>query len=255
MLNLRTSSAQTASRAFRPLSRRVGEDNMHWLSRVAGKRLSDKGACHLVLLGGVDPTAFRLRVAQSHVRHDLSPSHWSHVVLLDGSAKGSKSTNVYEVSLTPVGGFGFPPPTNGIQEVPLETYANAKAWPNIAVIHVPMPNAEALGDKGVAGIVDRIRGERGVVDLPGLVVSWLAFVWGIGATGNPLFNGQGIPSAVLAEHVLATVGIDITPGLASQSSCPEAVWQAARWWQGYYKTARSIDVEGVWCIKHRIGPG
>ena len=28
----------------------------------------------LLLVGGNDPLSFRLRVAQSHVRHDLSPS-------------------------------------------------------------------------------------------------------------------------------------------------------------------------------------
>jgi hypothetical protein len=29
-------------------------------------------------------------------------------------------------------------------------------------------------------------------------------------------------------------GIDLSPGLPSASSCPEAIWQAARWWYEAY---------------------
>src|SRR4030095_13112604 len=36
----------------------------------------------LLLVGGTDLIHFRLRVAQSHLRQDLTPSSWSHVCIL-----------------------------------------------------------------------------------------------------------------------------------------------------------------------------
>ncbi len=70
----------------------------------------------LVMVGGKTQTSFRLRIAQSHVRHDLLPSYWSHVMLLGKSAKNLGSTKVYEISLEPPQGFAYPTPNNGVQE-------------------------------------------------------------------------------------------------------------------------------------------
>jgi hypothetical protein len=41
-------------------------------------------------------------------------------------------------------------------------------------------------------------------------------------------------------------GFELTPGLSSASSCPEAIWQSAKWWTYYYESAakereRAID--------------
>jgi hypothetical protein len=37
----------------------------------------------------------------------------------------------------------------------------------------------------------------------------------------------------------------LTPGLSSASSCPEAMWQAAKWWTGFYeKTAAAPSASG-----------
>jgi hypothetical protein len=32
-------------------------------------------------------------------------------------------------------------------------------------------------------------------------------------------------------------GIELTPGLSSSASCPEAIWQAAKYWHNFYKEA------------------
>lgn len=78
MLHILSSTARQPSDAFREAPRLPRENNVQWVER----HLDDRDAVHLLLLGGRDPIAFRLRVAQSHVRDDLSPSHWSHVALL-----------------------------------------------------------------------------------------------------------------------------------------------------------------------------
>ena len=90
MLNILSSRTTESNRQFREVPRQPGENNVGWIRRVAGvmgggdeSRWTD-----LVLLGGVSSCAFRLRVAQSHIRHDLTPSHWSHVLLLAGPADG-----------------------------------------------------------------------------------------------------------------------------------------------------------------------
>jgi len=41
---------------------------------------------------------------------------------------------------------------------------------------------------------------------------------------------HGMPSAAMLETAYATNGFDLTPGLESRSSCPEAIWQSASWW-------------------------
>jgi hypothetical protein len=48
-------------------------------------------------------------------------------------------------------------------------------------------------------------------------------------------NGEGLPSAVFAETLFGLAGIELTPGLATASTCPEAIWQAAKWWASFYE--------------------
>ena len=82
--------------------------------------------------------------------------------------------------------------------------------------------------------VARIGQERNIVDLLAQIVAWLGYCWAVGGSGNPLMQGHGIPSATLLERAHGLAGIDLSPGLPSASSCPEAIWQAARWWYKAY---------------------
>ena len=38
-------------------------------------------------------------------------------------------------------------------------------------------------------------------------------------------------------------GIELTPGLALATSCPEAIWQAAKYWQTFYEEASKTTHE------------
>jgi hypothetical protein len=52
------------------------ETNYAWIER---ERAEDPAFCRpgdVVLLGGSSLADFRIRVAQSHMRHDLTPSYW-----------------------------------------------------------------------------------------------------------------------------------------------------------------------------------
>ncbi|HET9477973.1 MAG TPA: hypothetical protein VFO72_01425, partial [Pyrinomonadaceae bacterium] len=120
------------------------------------------------------------------------------------------------------------------QETELSAYDDPERYPNIAVIQLTDTPEKVLK------YTEAMKLQRGLVDLPALVLSWLGFVWCVGKKGNPLLDGEGLPSAVFAESLFGLAGIELTPGLASASTCPEAIWQAAKWWASFYEDTRTL---------------
>jgi hypothetical protein len=238
MIESRASTALSANPSMREDPRRDGEDNLDWLERTVGEA---EAAGAVLLVGGSGFTDFRLRVAQSHARSDMLPSFWSHAALLGPGAGGERA--VWEVSLEPTGGFTAVPSTNGIQVASLSRYADPRRFPNIAWVR--FATEKALGknkDAGeeVARAVTAFRKHRSVVDVPAHIVDWLAFAWGVADRANPLLRGMGVPAAVFVESVFSILGIDVTPGIESRTSCPEAIWQAAKWWHEYYESPAAV---------------
>jgi hypothetical protein len=115
-------------------------------------------------------------------------------------------------------------------------YDDPDYYPNIAFVQFTTDMDRILED------AERLKMQRSMIDLPELVVRWLEYVWAIGQSGNPLANGKGLPSAVFAETIFGIGGIELTPGLATASSCPEAIWQAAKWWKAFYDESSKISV-------------
>jgi hypothetical protein len=148
--------------------------------------------------------------------------------------------------LEPPGGFKFPTPENGIQEGELSTYGDPKNYPNIAVLNVPASQAD------VNAALVRFKKQRAVLDGVDLIVRWLAYVWGVGRSGNPLLEGFGIPSTAMLEIVVGAAGFDLTPGLESRSSCPEAISQAAKYWHEYYEDQKKTALSGFYDDRHQI---
>ncbi len=241
MLHILSSNAKAPSAGIDEVKRDDGEDNIEWLAR----NMPD-GGTSIVLVGGKSPISFRLRVAQSHMRSDLLPSYWSHVLLLGKPAKNLASTSISEISLEPPASFGFAAPTNGVQQGKLGHYRKPAEYPNIAILKVPVDLNE------VTDALKRFQIQRAVLDAVELIVRWLAYVWGVSNTGNPLLQNQGIPSAAMLEVVFAAVGYDLTPGLESRSSCPEAIWQAAKWWHEYYEKQNRECLTGAYFVGHRL---
>lgn len=210
---------------------RKNEDNLQWLERGLD---AGPGGTGVVLVGGTSPAAFRLRVAQAETRHDMQPSFWSHGLLVGDREDAIGDTAVYEVSLEPPGGFGFPPPDNAVQNGRLAAYADPTLYPNIALLWVPVS-----ADEVQRRLAD-FRMQRPILDLVELALRWLAYVWGVARAANPLFDGQGIPSAVLLEVVMGAAGFDLTPGIESRASTPEAIWQAVNWWHEYHQSSTPL---------------
>jgi hypothetical protein len=186
----------------------------------------------VVLIGGARLSDFRVRVAQSHLRRDLLPSFWSDI----GLAVSSKSFVTVPFALDDASRV---PETNAVSEVAFKDIDSVAFFPNVAVLELVKPT-EAIRKN-----VDKLKAQRSAVDLPTMLLAWLGYVWGAGDRRNPLLQEIGLPSAVLVETAFAMSGIELTPGLASKSSCPEAVWQSALWWQSYYESSADIPTSVV----------
>jgi len=243
MINIISSKASAPNALLQEVQRRRNEDNLRWLSR---QPRPGEGQTGIVLVGGTNTTAFRLRVAQSHVRHDLMPSYWSHVMLLDQPARVFATTPIYEISLEPPQGFTFPPPTNGVQQGRISQYRDPELYPNIALLSTPVPLAQVIE------ALEAFQRQRAVLDGVELIIRWLTYVWGVSRAGNPLLEGYGIPAAAMLEIAFGVAGYDLTPGLESRSSCPEAIWQAAKWWHEYYAQQNRPALSCVYHIGHTL---
>lgn len=207
----------------------AGSSNAEWLRSLP--TFARPGA--VLLVGGVNVIDFRLRVAQSHLRHDLLPSFWSNVAVM------ASADTCFTVPLDSLLDPTTVPARNAIHECPIAHYDDAQRYPNVGVL-----NFVADGEPIVAN-VRRLMSQRSAVDLPQLLVGWLAFAWGTGgAVTNPLTQGIGIPGAALVETAFGMGGIELTPGVASSASCPEAVWQSAIWWHEYYEKTQEAPVDG-----------
>ena len=230
----RISQAGNANPYVEKIERRSArEDNLAWITRVAKKSpLSESGNTGLVLLaGGSDPLSFRMRLAQAHVRPDLSPSTWSTAVFVPRLAANIGNSDTIGISLAPADWyppFGYAPTTNAIQHGKLSQFASSEFYPNIALLSFP------VNGKDIQKSLARLETERMTIDLSALLLRWIQYAWSTGIPGNPLGEGVGMPSAAMLETAFAANGFDLTPGLESRSSCPEAIWQAARWWHEYY---------------------
>lgn len=222
MIPTRESPVSAPNEELQPLPPQVGEGNAAWFRRSPIRE-------GIVMLGGTSIVDFRLRVAQSQLRSDLTPSYWSLCGLIrdDGSFRSVplQPANVADV-----------PRTNAVRTMSIEEFDDALDWPNVCVLRF------AANTAAVEKHADRVATRRTIVDLPALLLAWLAHAWATNFDANPLADGNGIPSAafVVAAHSLA--GIELTPGLSSAASCPEAIWQAVKWWHEYYAGVAELGV-------------
>lgn len=228
MITIRQSSATSSNKSLKETEAKPKETNSAWLKRVGAKD-------GVLLLGGADISHFRIRVAQSHARADLKPSCWSLAGML------VDNQTFLSVPLELSSGAADIAQHNGVQSCSMSDYDDPDRFPNIAVIRFTRNGGLVLDRaKLVAGDRDPKKpkpAQRGIIDLPTLMLPWLSFVWIAGKASNPLVDGLGLPSAAFVETVYGIAGIELTPGLASAASCPEAIWQAAKYWQEFYKGA------------------
>jgi hypothetical protein len=222
MLAIRYSQVTSSNEAIQQVRPRSRESNRAWLRRVGVSN-------GIILLGGSSLTHFRIRVAQSHVRHDLLPSFWSVVGILEDGQTFASVPFGWSVDASEV------PRSNGVQTCRLVDYDDPVRFPNIAVLQF----TDAV--RPILEHIERVKAQRAVIDLPTLMLPWLGYLWSAGQAGNPLLAGYGLPSAAFVETVYGIAGIELTPGLSSAASCPEAIWAAAKWWHPFYGQGMGVE--------------
>ena len=227
------------------LDRNSGEGNVHWCGRAAKTMVTPKSQwTYVALLGGADTMAFRLRIAQGHLRRDMLPSYWSESILIQTQGQSMESARAIHVPLAQPDGPKFATRDNGVVSRPLSDFDDTERFPNIALIALPVSQAD---------IMARVRdfsASRGTLDTLEHVLRWLAFAWGVARTGNPLHENYGLPSACMLETVCAAANFDLTPGLEARASCPEAIWSAARHWYDYFEKAHDNMPRGCFFHPH-----
>ncbi len=251
-MKVHSSEASKSNPNVESLPRAKGEKNVDWMKRAQeklGNNVAEDLIGSVVLIGGASLNHFRMRVAQSHARHDLTPSYWSHAAILtDG-----QQLSLCEVSLEPAGGFKAVPQSQGIQSGQFSTYDNPNLFPNVALLRFTLSKDTFPDsfDKTLNNLIQRLHKDRGTIDILSPLWTWLGYVWGVQDRPNPLLQGVGLPSAIVVETVFSMMGVEVTPGLASQSSCPEAIWQAVKWWGDYYDSEATLTTRppsGCYCL-------
>ncbi|MEO6677747.1 MAG: hypothetical protein ABIO21_10250 [Pseudomonas sp.] len=233
MAHAHNSSAEISNPRYKELKRNKQENNEQWMHRAIKKLdLSLENWSYIALFGGRDIMAFRLRVAQSHLRSDLLPSYWSEAALIKVDGDNLTATHV---PLFQPERDEFATKRNGVVEQPLSHFTSAERWENISVIALPVPQATILQ------AIETFKHSRSPVDSLEYVLRWLAFSWGAGRTANPIHEGIGLPSATMLEVAYNAVQFDLTPGLESRASCPEYLWIMAKYWYPYYEQVGSKE--------------
>ena len=216
MITIRQSGSDEKNEKLKQTKTRAGETNAAWLKRMGARD-------GVILLGGATISDFRVRVAQSHARSDLTPSLWSLAGILIDQEK------FLSAPLELCGEAALIARRNGVQTCNMTDYNDPDRFPNIAVIKF------TTDAKIILDFADRVADQRSIIDIPTLMLPWLSYVWIAGKAANPLAESLGVPSAAFVETVYGMAGIVLTPGLASATSCPEAIWQAAKYWRKFYE--------------------
>jgi hypothetical protein len=241
------SKSNKVNPGLKELKRKAREGNLAWGERaVQNMGTGDHTTwTYAVLLGGTDVLSYRLRMAQAHLRRDMLPSLWSECLLVKLDSASLEGAEAIHVPLIQPDNLALATRDNGVVSRPLSDFDDSQRYPNIALIALPFAQAEIL-DK-----VEQFKRSRSTLDALEHVLRWLAFAWGVARTPNPLHENYGFPSACLLETAFAAARFDLTPGLESRASCPEAIWVATKFWHEYFVEFAKEAPKGRYSTSHR----
>jgi hypothetical protein len=206
------------------------ETNLDWLKRAydsfALGQLADWS--FIMLAGGKDVASFRIRVAQSHLRGDMLPSFWSECAFLEIPEGDFANAKFFNLPLFQPATEIYAPTRNGLIELPLNKLPTQKDFPNLALLAIPVPQAQILVS------LAEFKKARVSYDAVENILPWLAFVWGLGDAPNPLMQQISFPSAMMLSQVYSANGFDLAPGVNANLSAPETFWSGVKHWQDFY---------------------
>lgn len=194
-----------------------------WIQQgIAKLARGPSDAAFIVLLGATDLVGFRLRVAQSHYRSDALPSFFSHALL---ALRKGERISLLHAPLFPAEP-GSVPRRNGIEKLSFAALDRQPGlYANLALLYLPLSKVADLFTAA-----QNLQRARLADDFVSPIPTWLAYVWLCNGHTNPLLNGVGLPSAMFVEACYAACERDLVPGASQRIICPEAIWQAVRFW-------------------------
>ncbi|MBO4148686.1 hypothetical protein LCD46_11160 [Enterobacter ludwigii] len=219
------------------------ENNLEWLLRAfnALKGKEPLAQSYILLLGGTDTLSWRIRAGQSQLRFDMLPSYWSTSALLCANAENVDKSKVLHIPLfQPQGGF-FATERNGVVESPVSIFKDSEHWKNIALIAFPKAQEDVLNS------LPHFQRGRNYIDALEHILRWLAFAWGVARTPTPINDGIGLPTACMLESLYSGAGMDLTPGLETRASTPEAIWATASRWYKHFENNKLKMPKGRFC--------
>lgn len=232
--------------------------NVEWVAGcLADLRATGEDETLVLLLGGRSAYDFRVRVAQSHLRGDMSPSHWSHTALVDAVGEPVGATVLREVSLEPRGSVGCPATTNTvIHAARLVRRPRAGAQhrgPQRAGAALRVAGAQRgrgparadLGPRAAHPAAGRRRPAGAAAAVAGLRV-------GRGALGRPAPRRRRAAVGGDDRDAGQRGRLDLTPGLDSRAATPEGFWQTARWWHTYFELQDRPPVHSFCWVPDRL---
>lgn len=230
MIKQTLSTERVSQSDVQKLVRIKRESNLDWLTRAYNSfALEDTSQwSFIVLAGGKDVAAFRLRVAQSRLRGDMLPSFWSECALFKISQNDFLLSSFFNLPLFQPANLSYAPTRNGLVELSFNKLPTQKDYPNLALLAIPVPQELILQS------LEEYKRARVSYDAVENILPWLAYVWGAGDATNPLMKQIGFPSAVMLNQIFGARGFDLAPGVNSYLSTPEMFWSGVKHWQDYY---------------------
>ncbi|HRB97130.1 MAG TPA: hypothetical protein PKY67_05390 [Nitrosomonas sp.] len=204
---------------------------------------------YILLLGSMSIEAFRIRVAQSHLRADMLPSYWSDCgfLLIDGNQFDNPT--FFHLPLLQPSNNAYAPMRNGLIELKLNDLLKDswKIFPNIALLAIPVAQDD------IVEALKKFRESHIAYDAVENIIPWLAYVWGVGDAANPLRQQIGLPSAMLLNQLYGSCNFDLSPNVNNNLSTPEVFWSAVKYWCDFYQntTKNNEALKVRYIVEHK----
>ncbi len=193
-------------------------------------------ALHVGLVGACDPASAAVRRAQSVLRFDRRPSHFSHAFLFTGEEDRILECRLVEADPSR-------PEFNGVCLSRAARYADPAHHPNLALISFRF----LVEPERRQAVLDRARtpdAARDRYDFHALAGAWQAFLFDPEGEPNPLTRDVPHPGAAYLRWALEAAGLESAPGAVHQNDAPEHLWAAAlRWSKAYARSDLRVRVE------------
>ncbi|MEY4581832.1 MAG: hypothetical protein RL701_6535 [Pseudomonadota bacterium] len=219
--------------------------NREFFAEIAKTCPAEQGAGAVLLIGANDERSQYIRRAQAPLRYDRRSSYFSHAALIARWVPEDPGRSVgVEVTLDPQDSALQVPERNGATPFRLDRYFDAKRYPNVALVALQLqaaPDLDQSGNKTERSSAERKRAlvkaactpnlQRDVYPLWDGLATWSKYTYSVERSPNPLLESVPLPAAAFCEYAYATIGIDITPGAATNHTCPELLWATFVRWQ------------------------